>query len=305
MRLIMSTLLLMVTASSALSDVKVMTSIKPVHSLVASVMEGVGTPGILVTGADSPHTYSLKPSDAEALQQANVIFWVGHELEAFLEKPVQALGNKAKVVSLMDEKGITTLPPRKGNNFDKQEHEGEEALGHDHAGDEKDAHIWLDPDNAKAMVTNIAEALSEADSANASTYQANATKTLADIDAMSAEITNTLAPAKGKGFIVFHDAYHYFEERFGVEASGAISINPENPPGAKGIANIRASLNDGKIQCVFSEPQFDSKLVGVILEGTTVKSSTLDPVGATLDPSPELYGQVMRSIAKNLVDCLG
>jgi zinc transport system substrate-binding protein len=302
MRSILATLALFACTSTAMADVKVMTSIKPLHSLVASVMAGVGSPGLLVSGANSPHTYTLKPSDAAALQQAQVIFWIGHELEAFMEKPVAALGGKAKVVSLLDAEGIKTIAIREGNNFEAHDQGDEEH--HGHGNDEMDAHIWLDPDNAKAIVTTVAETLSQADAANAAVYKANAEKTIVAIEQMKIEIAATLAPAKGKPFIVFHDAYHYFEKSFGIEAAGAISINPENPPGAKAITDIRQRIADGKVQCVFAEPQFDKKLVDVILEGSSVKSGTLDPEGATLDPSPDLYAQVMRGIAENLALCL-
>ena len=117
------------------------------------------------------------------------------------------------------------------------------------------------------------------------------------------DITATVAPAKGKGFIVFHDAYHYFENRFGVKASGAISINPENPPGAEAIAALRQRIVDGKVQCIFAEPQFDNKLVNVIIEGSNVKSAVLDPEGANIEPGPALYGTVLRNLAKSLVQC--
>jgi zinc transport system substrate-binding protein len=299
MRFALSLASLIISTTLASADVNVIASIKPIHSLVASVMEGVGTPGLIVGGSNSPHTYSLKPSDAEALQNAQVIFWVGHELEAFLEKPLETLGEKAKTVSLLDAKGITKLAPREGNGFDHHEHEGEA-----HEEEEVDAHIWLDPENAKAMLTTIAETLSLADPDNAAIYKANAEKTVAAVNELSAEITTTVAPAKGKDFIVFHDAYHYFENRFGVRASGAISINPENPPGAAAISALRQRIANGKVQCVFSEPQFDNKLVNVLIEGSTIKSAILDPEGATLDPGPDLYAKVLRSIAASLTGCL-
>ena len=295
-------------------------------------MEGVGTPGLIVDGSNSPHTYSMKPTDAAALEQAQVIFWVGHELEAFLEKPLEALGSKAKTVSLIDAEGIKTMPPREGNGFDAhEEHGAEEEVGHDHDnekkaedghdhdhenekkaeagddhdhGEEVDAHVWLDPNNAKAMLSAIANSLSEVDAANAATYKSNAEKTAAKLDALATEIEASIAPAKGKGFIVFHDAYHYFEKRFGISASGAISIHPENPPGAKGIAEIRQRIADGKVTCVFSEPQFDNKLVNVILEGSSVKAATLDPLGAAIEPGTTLYETMLRNLTTSLVDCL-
>ncbi len=299
MRLTLALAALLVSTSLASADVNVIASIKPIHSLVASVMQGVGTPGLIVSGNNSPHTYSLKPTDAEALQQAQVIFWVGPELEAFLQKPLEALGQDATQVGLLKAKGVTVLPARVGNGFDPDIDEGEV-----HVEGEMDGHIWLDPENAKVMVKVIAETLSAADASNAGTYKANAEKTVAELDRLSAEIAATVAPAKGKGFIVFHDAYHYFENRFGVKAYGAISINPENPPGAEAITALRQRISDGKVQCVFAEPQFDNKLVNVIIEGSNVKSAILDPEGASLEPGPALYESVLRDLSKSLAQCL-
>jgi zinc transport system substrate-binding protein len=290
----------LVTSSTlASADVKVIASMKPIHSLVASVMQGVGTPGLIVSGSNSPHTYSLKPSDAEALQEAQVIFWVGPDLEAFLQKPLETVSQNATKVELLTAKGVVALPVREGNGFDADTDESEL-----HVHGQADGHVWLDPENAKAMLATIAETLSLADPDNAAIYKANAEKTVAAVNELSAEITTTVAPAKGKGFIVFHDAYHYFENRFGVRASGAISINPENPPGAAAISALRQRIANGKVQCVFSEPQFDNKLVNVLIEGSTIKSAILDPEGATLDPGPDLYAKVLRSIAASLTGCL-
>jgi zinc transport system substrate-binding protein len=328
---------LLASTTLAHAEVKVMASIKPIHSLVAQVMEGVGTPGLIVDGAGSPHTFSLKPDQAAALEQSQVIFWVGHELEAFLEKPIEALGSKAKAVSLMEAEGVKHLAVREGATFDAHADHGEEGhtehAGHDHDHDKKaenaegehkhdhddkkaegehkhehgeeDAHIWLAPENAIALVNTIAATLSEADKDNAKTYAANAEKTIANIKALDEELKPLVAPAKDKGFIVFHDAYQYFESSYGLAAAGAISINPENPPGAAAITKLRERIAAGKVKCVFSEPQFDAKLVNIILEGSTVKAAVLDPLGADVEPGPELYGKVMRNLATNLGGCLG
>jgi zinc transport system substrate-binding protein len=290
------------TTLATAGELKVMASIKPIHSLVAQVMEGVGEPGLIVEGTGSPHTYSLKPAKAAELQKAQVVFWVGHELEAFLEKPIESLGAQAKTVSLMDAEGIRTLPPREAAAFGDHDHGGSDEHAHDEHG--ADAHIWLDPENAQAMLKTIAQTLADADPANAGAYGSNAVRASKQIDTLSGELAATVAPARNDGFIVFHDAYQYFEKRFGLEASGAISINPENPPGAKAIAEIRARISGGKIKCVFSEPQFDSKLINLVLEGSAAKSAVLDPLGAELEPGPELYGKLLKSLAQNLAGCL-
>ena len=297
-----SAIALLLMSAPARAEFNVITSIKPVQSLVAAVMQGVGTPGLIVEATGSPHNYSLKPSKAAELQSASVVFWIGHELESFLEKPIESLGSNAKAVSLLDIEGLIKLPPREGNGFDPHMQEGEEV--HEEGHEEVDAHIWLDPENAKRIVNVIAKTLSEADGAHAATYTANAASTNAKIDALETELESQLTPLHGKGFIVFHDAYQYFEKRFGLQAAGAITINPENPPGAAGIIELKKRIADGKATCVFAEPQFDNKLVGIITEGTAVKSAVLDPLGAALQPGPELYGNLMRDLAKSLVSCL-
>ena len=289
------------TATQAWADISVVASIKPVHSLVASVMEGAGTPELTVKGGASPHTYSLTPTDAEALQNAKVIFWIGHEMEAFLEKPMEALPSGATVVSLMDNNNLSLLPVREGNGFDPDEHEG----GEEHGDGENDPHVWLDPHNAAAMVDEIAATLAKADPENAQRFTDNAEKTKQQLAALESEITQVLAPLKDKHFITFHDAFQYFEKRFELPSSGAISIHPENPPGAKGIREIKDRLQSAKVTCVFSEPQFDSKLVNLIVEGTEVKTGVLDAEAGTLEPGPALYGQLLRDIATSLKNCLG
>jgi zinc transport system substrate-binding protein len=293
--------MLMGTATQAWADISVVASIKPIHSLVASVMEGVGTPELTVKGGASPHTYSLAPTDAEALQNAKVIFWVGHEMEAYLEKPLEALPSGATIVSLMDNKNLDLLHVREGNGFDPHEHEGEEE--HEHG--EMDPHVWLDPRNASLMVDEIVAALAKADPENAQRFTDNAEKTKQQLASLESEIAQELAPLKDKHFITFHDAFQYFEKRFEIPSSGAISIHPENPPGAKGIREIKDRLQSANVTCVFSEPQFDPKLVNLIIEGTEVKTGVLDAEAGTLEPGPALYVQLLRNIAKSLNECLG
>jgi zinc transport system substrate-binding protein len=261
--LAISTFLL--SSSLACADAKVSASIKPIHSLVASVMEGVGVPALIVDGSNSPHTYTMKPSDAVALEKAQVVFWVGHELESFLEKPLETLAQKATKVALIDTPNIQTLAIR------------DEDDDHGHSVD--------DPDHA-------------------SVYAANAGETGRKLDVLSANITTTLASSRDKRFIVFHDAYQYFENRFELKSAGALSIHPETPPGAKQIATTKRRIIDGKIQCVFSEPQFETKLVDVVREGTEAKSATLDPIGANLPPGPNLYQTLMMNLARAIAECV-
>ncbi|XXB09725.1 zinc ABC transporter substrate-binding protein [Rhizobium sp. YTUHZ045] len=308
----------------------VVTSIKPIHSLVAAIMEGVGEPALIVDGASSPHTYSMKPSNARSLQEAKVIFWVGPNLEAFLEKPLEALGSNASVVELDNAPGLTKLPFREGGAFephDDGDHENASGddHGHDHAAEPGrddghahhddheehehghgafDTHLWLDPMNAKAMATVITTTLVAADPANALTYQANA-KALDDkLTALDKEIAATVAPFKDKPFVVFHDAYQYFEHRYGIRVAGSITVSPETIPGAERVSEIHRKVGELGATCVFAEPQFEPRLVKVVIEGTSAKSGILDPEAATLKAGPDLYFTLMRGIADSMKACL-
>ncbi|MBB4272948.1 zinc ABC transporter substrate-binding protein [Rhizobium mongolense] len=308
--------ILLAGASKAADAPAVATSIKPIHSLVSAIMQGVGTPELIVDGAASPHTYNLKPSDASALQSAKVIFWVGPGLEAFLEKPLESLGSGASIAELDDAPGLVKLKFREGGAFEPHDdgetgHEHEEA-GHDHdahaEGDhdhgEFDTHLWLDPINAKAMAAEITTTLVAADPANALTYQANAKALDEKIDALAKEITGIVAPVKDKPFIVFHDAYQYFEHRYAVRVAGSITVSPENMPGAERVSEIHKKVADLGATCVFAEPQFEPRLVNVVIEGTDARAGVLDPEAATLEAGPDLYFTLMRGIANSMKDCL-
>lgn len=321
--LILVSSLLAASTAVAGAEVNVVASIKPVHSLVATVMKGVGEPGLIVEGSASPHTYSLKPSQAVMLEKADLVFWVGHELEAFLEKPLETLASKAKSVELIDAPDLVKLPFREGGAFEKHgqgedghdDHAQEAGHDHDHekpaeAGHEEhghgafDAHVWLDPANAKAMVHAIEEALVEADPANKEKYEANAAGLMQRLDALTAEIAAQLEPVKGKGFIVFHDAYQYFENRFGVTAAGSITVSPEVMPGAERVAEIRARVKELGAACVFAEPQFEPKLVATVTEGTDARTGVLDPEGGSLEPGNDLYFDLLRKLSTSLRECL-
>ena len=313
----MRRLLAVILASSALAtpslaeDVNVVTSIKPVHSLVANVMAGVGTPYLVVKGGASPHTYSLKPSDARALESADLVFWIGHDLEVFLAGPLETLSANAKIVTLDEAHGLITLAFRESGTFEAHAHDEETAShaeeSHDHEEDHGgiDTHLWLDPLNAKAMVHEIEEALVAADPANATTYRENAQKTVAALDALVAEVDATLGPVKHKPYIVFHDAYQYFESRFGLNAAGSITVSPEAIPGAQRIAEIHDKVKQLDATCVFAEPQFEPRLVTVVTEGTNAKAGVLDPLGAELEDGPSLYFELIRNMAASMKTCLG
>lgn len=277
----------------------VVASIKPVNSLVAAVMQGVGTPHLIVRGAGSPHTYSMKPTDARALQQAQVVFWIGPGLEAFLARPLATLARDATVVSLADAPGLVKLPARDGGG-----HGGEDDTHHGGHG-VINMHLWLDPMNAKAMVHRIALALAAVDPANAARYQRNADAEAANLDALTAELATRLAPVQHVPFVVFHDAFQYFEHRFGLNDVGSITASPAAIPGAKRVAAVRDRVRELDAVCVFSEPEFEPRLVRAVIEGSGARTGVLDPLGAALPDGPGLYVRLLRAMATSYADCLG
>ena len=319
LHLLLATSALGATGFSAHADVNVIASIKPVHSLVAAVMQGAGEPSLIIEGAGSPHTYSLKPSQAAALQNADLIFWIGEDLEAFLEKPISTIGS-GKSVELIHSHGLETLGFREGGAFAKHGHgdeHAEEDHGHeeDHAeGDEHeddhhhdgdvDMHAWLDPMNAKAMAHEITEALAEADPDNAALYEKNAAALAERLDTLTTELSTELDPVKNKGFIVFHDGYQYFEHRFGLSAAGSITVSPDVMPGADRIREIQARIGELGATCVFAEPQFEPRLITVATEGSDARGGTLDPLGADIEAGPDLYFTLMRNMAASFSSCL-
>ena len=418
----LATTILSAGAATAKADVNVVASIKPVHSLVAAVMEGVGTPYLIVEGAASPHTYALKPSQAAKLQNADIVFWVGDQLEAFLEKPIEGIATKATSVTLIESHGLNQIKFREGGAFDSHDHDDHaedkhddhghndhakdkhdehghddhaehkhddhghddhandrhdehghndhandkhdghghddhaedkhddhghddhandkhDGHGHDdhaedkhddhghddhakdkhdehghddhakdkhddHGHDEFDPHVWLDPVNAKAIVHEIEAALSDADPANAGTYEANAAALMAKIDTLVEEVQVELNPVKDRGFIVFHDAYQHFEMRFGMRAVGSITVSPEVMPGAERIRELQDKVRSLDASCVFSEPQFAPKLVSTVTETTGAGTGVLDPLGASIKDGPGLYFTLIRNMASALKECL-
>lgn len=289
-------------------DLAVVATIKPVHALVAQVMGDTGEPKLLVGGTASPHTYSLKPSDAKALNNARLIFRVSEDIEPFTGKIVAALPKTVTVITLAEAPGLTLLNKRSGNTFEAHEHDHDHGHGdHEEAGAKgpvRDGHIWLDPQNGVAMVREITRALSEAAPDKKETFEMNAAAAIAGIEAAATEIDTELASVKGKPFVVFHDAYQYFEERFKVPAAGAITISPEVQPSAKRLGEIRRKIKDLDVACVFAEPQFKSKLVATVVEGTGARAATLDPEGASIEAGRGAYVSLLKNVAQGLKGCL-
>jgi zinc transport system substrate-binding protein len=400
-RIVLASTALALTGTGAAHALDVVASIKPVHSLVAGVMEGVGEPGLLVRGAGSPHTYSMRPSEAAMLERADLVFWVAPDLEMFLARPLETLADGAKVVELGEAHGLVRLEFREGGPFEAHTHDHDDHAAHDHGHDHDDhghahddhghddhahddghghddhahddhahddghdhddhahdhghddhghahddhghdhdhdhahddhghedhahdghghdhddhahdhhhhgaydTHFWLDPENARVFVGEIEAALAAADPDNAETYAQNAEALRARLDELVAETETAVADIRDRGFIVFHDAYQYYENRFGVTATGSITVSPEVMPGAARIDEIRTRVRDLDVTCVFAEPQFEPRLVQVVTEGTDARPGVLDPLGADLEDGPELYFELVRNLTTSLTECL-
>jgi zinc transport system substrate-binding protein len=303
----------------ARAELKVVATIKPIHALVAGVMAGVGEPKLLIDGAGSPHTFALKPSDARALNQSDIVFRVSDVLEPFMIKVLTSLPKSVRVITLEDAPGLTLHKMRSGATFEQHAHDHgakgrqvKKADAHDHHDHGKtgksvasnDGHIWLDPANAKVIARYIASVLSTEAPEHAARFKENADAVARSLDQLDAELGQTLKPIAGRPYIVFHDAYHYLEHRYGLTPAGAVTVSPEIAPSAKRLSELRKKISTLKAVCVFAEPQFEPKLVRTITEGTSARTGTLDYLGASLKPGPDLYFSVLRSLAGDFKACL-
>jgi zinc transport system substrate-binding protein len=301
---------------------KVVVTIKPVHSLVAAVMAGVGAPKLLVEGQASPHSFALKPSGARAVAEADILVRVSEVVEPFTHKVTTSLPRGATLLTLEDAPGVRLLELRRGATFEAHAHHepghhaaGDHHDGHhdnhhgDHHGDHDaevhDGHIWLDPDNAKAMVDAIVAVLSARDPVDAPRYRENGATLKTSLDTLAAELAAELKPVAGKPFIVFHDSTQYFETRFGLSAAGAITVSPEVSPSAKRLTAVRERIKKLGAVCVLSEPQMSARVVAAVTEGSRAKAGAIDPEGQLLEPpGPDLYPTLMRKLAKAMASCL-
>ena len=326
------------------AEINVVTSIKPLHSLTSYIMDGVGEPALIIDGVASPHNFQIKPSHAKMLQNADLVIWVGEDLESFLPTALKSIPKDAVVFELLDQSGLKKLKFREKNIFeghddhghdnhakkdddhdehghddhgkkedDHDEHghddhgkkeDDHDEHGHDdhgHAHGEYDPHIWLDPANAKVIVKKITNQLSKIDKDNSSTYKSNSKKVLKDLDNLIKQIKSEIN--KDASFVVFHDAYQYFEKRFGINVIGALTVNPDVMPGAEQLAEIREVIEHEKAKCIFSEPQFNPNIINSIASDTGVKTGVLDPLGANIDKGKNMYFDLIKDMSNSLKDC--
>lgn len=354
-RALAATAMVAASVGTAAADVpEVAVTIPPVHALVARVMDGVGTPGLIVPPGASPHGYAMRPSEAALLERADVVVWIGPELEPWLEGPLAALAGDARIVTLGAAPGLERLEVREagvgelgdheehgehddhahGEGHDDHDHgdqdhgehghdehaddEGHDdhsghedhadhgEHGHDHHGhshDGTDPHFWLDPANAAAWLDHVAAALAGADLDNADAYRANAEAGKAELAALTERVAARAAALEGRAFLVFHDAYRYFEHRFGLEAAGSVTVDGRSI-GAARLAALREAVETRDVACIFAEPQFPPRLAETIAEGTGARIGVLDPLGAGLTPGPDLYPALIEGMIAGIEDCL-
>lgn len=304
---------------------RVVASIKPVHSLVNFVMQGVGKSELLLRREISPHTFKLRPSIAVAIQDANIVFWVGEAMETSLADPIDALVNDGRVVALSNAEHLVVKPLRQefvlrhqgddhrepgvdGHRHDThgaETHVHEHGTeSHDHGHGSLDMHLWLDPANAVHMVRMIAASLSELNPTNAEIYASNADAFEQRADQLLDELSERLAPAKGIPFIVFHDTCRYFEERFGLTAAGSVLGSSHQPLSIFRLMELRETVHNHDIKCVFSEPQYNLEKLNVVVEGSTARIATIDTLGTTIEDSPELYFVLIDKLTDSFIECL-
>jgi len=296
------------TLASAGEPPRIVTTIPPVHSLVAAVTEGIVDPVLIVRGGSSPHAYAMAPSDARALQNAQLIVWIGPALESFVARALRNASDGRRVITLMDQGRVALLETRAGGTFDNHEHE--HGVDHEDGSHDEDSvarfdsHLWLDPLNAARTVEVVADALIDLDPERAQTYRANAARTLDRIARLDQTLAATLAPVRHRPFVVFHDAYQYLEHHYGLTVAGSITVTPDRKPGARRLREIQERIVQAGVVCVFAEPQFHPSVLDTVIEGTTARAGTADPLGAALEPGPGLYAKLMVSLAQSLADCL-
>ena len=304
---IIATLCALATVHSSHSHAtEVVASIKPIHALVAGVMGEAGRPRLMILGSASPHTYQMRPSDAKLLNTADLIVWVGANMETFLDRSIAVLGSGTEVVTLHKAAGMELLPTREGGIWHDEERElhvdEHDDHGHDHG--EFDMHIWLDPGNARRIVDVVAHALVRVDPGRADTWRGNAETMRKRIDLLESSLRERLTPVREHAFIVFHDGYGYFEHAFGLNGKGAVAVDPARPPGARRIVELRAALAEHDVRCVFTEPQFEPDIIRTVVEGTDVRTAALDPLGIEFEPGPEAWFEMMRGLGDSVAECL-
>lgn len=276
---------------------KVLTTIKPLQLISQGITDGVSDTEVLLPAGASPHSHSMRPSDARKLHSADVIFWIGPDMESFLPR-VLPNSEKVKTLAMMDIKDIKL---RKSGTDEVHSHDHHH---HDHDHGEFDPHIWLSTDNGRAMAQAIAETLSDMDKENAKRYRVNLEKMLAELDKTDQRNKKQLTGLNKKPFFVFHDAYGYLEDQYDLNVAGHFTLSPEQQPGARHLSTLRKTLKDSGKTCIFREPQFHPAYIDRITEGLPVKVGLLDPLGGNIEVKSDGFPKFINSLVDNIQDCL-
>ena len=288
---------------------QVVVTIAPLHSLVAGVMDGIATPTLLMPGNISPHHYTLKPSTARLIDTADAVFWVGEAIESGLVRALKNMTNPAHQLEMMTLPSLQRLPFRSGDAWEHKHDDHGEAGEHGHHHDTHeevwDPHIWLDPHNARVIVLAVKDRLIELDPEHTADYTRNAQRLEQRLQALDRDLEAALVPLRDTPYLVFHDAYHYFEDRYGLNAVGAISPTPEQRPGARHLRAVEKKIKQRGVRCIFSEPQFTERYIDLFDTQDGIRYGELDPLGSGIKPGPEHYFLMMRTLAGSLQDCLG
>ena len=305
------------TGTTALAEVRVLTSIKPLQLIAAAVQDGLGKPEVLLPPGASPHHYALRPSDVRSVREAELLYWIGADLESFL--PRVLTGRSKPSVAVQDLPGMSLRHFGDSQEAHKQEevghdehehhdeHEAEEVADehdHDHRPGTLDAHLWLLPANARVIAEKMAADLAAADPANAARYQANAKAFGERLAALDARLKQRLQGLKGKPYFVFHEAYDYFEAAYGLEHVGVFSIASEVQPGARHVAAMRERLQQAGPTCVFSEPPVAPRLAKTLTAGLPATLAELDAMGGALPVNASAYETLLENLAGELAGCL-
>jgi zinc transport system substrate-binding protein len=293
-----------VSSSQASESPKVVVTILPLHSIAAAVMEGRGKPEMLLSANLSPHDFSLRPSQARGLSSADLVVWAGPAMESGLQKIMVSLENGGRLATLLDVPYLTLHASREGGLWEN-DHEDSHDEGHEHTGNGTDPHMWLDPENGRIIANYLAQRLEQIDPEYGPLYRRNANAFSDRLTAAQKRMAAQLAPLAERPYLVTHDAFQYFEQRFGLAALGSLAISPEQAPGAKRVLEIREFLLAKRALCVFAEPQFQPKVLETLLSGTEVRQGRLDPLGADLTPGAEAYLQLLEQMTADLAACLG
>ena len=294
----------------------VISTIQPINSLVSAVIGNTGKSITIIPSEQSPHDFKLKPSDVKVLQNGNIIFYVSNHLESSITKVLKNLPKNIKLINLMEESGVNHLAIRDNDAWERHDHHGHDDHDvhdkhgkkhddHDDHEKEDDVHVWLSPDNAIKIVQKVNKVLSLYFPENSKIYNDNTTKFIDKIKTLKMELVRELSPIKNKPYIVFHDAYQYFEKTFELNAVGSVALEGDIASSPKQISFIKDKIIKSKASCVFQEPQFDSKLVKIVVEGTDAKIGTLDPLGVNISENKDFYLQLLTNMAKSLKECLG